>query len=235
MRERRQYSRGGFKLKREADAALVKQLEARNEGVYQEPTKVTVGEFLQRRWLPTIKNSVKPTTYAGYEGNVSKYLVPHLGSLRLRAVDPGHVNKMCADLAATKGGRNGQCLATKTRRLIHITLRKALGDAVKWGLVPRNVAALADPPKVPQHSLNVWTRDELRAFLDHVAADRLFAMWRTFATTGMRRGEVCGLQWKHVDFAHSTLNVEQSRVIVGYAVVVSETKTGRGRAIPLDD
>src|SRR5450830_70991 len=50
--ERRQYSRSGFKLKREADAALVKQLDARNQGVYQEPTNTTVAEFLVKRWLP---------------------------------------------------------------------------------------------------------------------------------------------------------------------------------------
>ena len=51
--------------------------------------------------------------------------------------------------------------------------------------------------------MNVWTPDELRAFLDHVADDRLFAMWRVFAMTGMRRGEVLGLQWRHIDFERS--------------------------------
>ena len=234
VRERRQWSRSGFKLKREADAALAKHLVARDEGTYQEPSNTTVAEFLLQRWLPTIKNSVKPSTYGGYEHHVSAYLVPHLGTVRLHHLDPGHVNKFYAELAASKGGRSGRCLSPKTRRLIHITLRKALGDALRWGLVSRNAAALANPPKVMRRSLDVWTEEQLRTFLHCVAEDRLLAMWRLFATTGMRRGEVLGLQWKHVDFARATLSVEQSRVNVGYAVAVSETKTGRGRSLSVD-
>jgi integrase len=235
VRERRQFTKGGFKRKQEAQAALDKQLVARREDTYQEPTTITVGEYLQRRWLPTVENSLKPTTFAGYTNDVAAHIVPNLGHLRLRHLDPGHVNELYAKLAKTPCKYRAGNLSPKTRRLIHITLRKALGDAVRWGLVPRNAAALADPPKVPQHSMTVWTREQLRVFLDHVAEDRLFALWRTVATTGMRRGEVLALQWKHTDVAHSTLNVEQSRVIVGYEVVLSTPKTKAGRrSIPVD-
>jgi len=234
VRERRQYTRGGFKLKREADAALIKQLDARNEGTYQEPTNTTVAEFLVNRWLPDVKDSLKPTTFAGYTNDVTAWIVPGIGTRRLRQLDPGHVNHLLRDLAATKCKYRTGNLSPKTRRLIYITLRKALADAERWGLVPRNAAALADPPKVTRRPMHVWSRDELRVFLDHVAEDRLFALWRVFATSGARRGEVLGLQWRHVDFAHATLNLEQSRVIVGYEVLVSEPKTGHGRSVPLD-
>ena len=105
---------------------------------------------------------------------------------------------------------------------------------MKWGLVPRNAAALADPAKVRRRPMQVWTRDELRAFLDHVADDRLYPMWRTFATTAMRRGEVLGLQWKHVHFDESSISVEQSRVALGGGDNVSEPKTGKGRSVSLD-
>jgi integrase len=234
VRKRRQWTKSGFKLKREADAALAKQLVDRREGTYQEPTNTTVTEFLMQRWLPTVKNSVKPTTYFGYKRDCEAYLVPSLGSLRLRYLDPGHVNRFYGDLAAADAGRRGQGLSPKSRRLIHITLRKALGDAVKWGLIPRNAAALADPPRVTQRPMSVWNEEQLRAFLDSVADDRLYTMWRTFAMTGVRRGEALGLQWRHIDFANATLNLDQSRVAVGYEVVVSETKTGRGRGVSID-
>ena len=83
-------------------------------------------------------------------------------------------------------------------------------------------------------AMNVWTREQVRTFLAHVAPDPMFALWRTVATTGMRRGELCGLQWKHVDFAHSTIRVQQARVVADAKVVLTTPKTKRGRrAIPV--
>ena len=74
----------------------------------------------------------------------------------------------------------------------------------------------------------------MRAFLAHFAPDPLFALWRTVATTGVRRGELCGLQWKHVDFAHSTIRVWQARVVAEAEVVLSTPGCKRGRrAIPV--
>ena len=59
-------------------------------------------------------------------------------------------------------------------------------------------------------------------------------MWRTVATTGMRRGELCGLQWKHIDLKHSTIRVRQARVVADAKVVLTTPKTKRGRrAIPV--
>ena len=83
-------------------------------------------------------------------------------------------------------------------------------------------------------AMNVWTRKQVRAFLAHFAPDPMFALWRTVATTGVRRGELCGLQWKHVDFAHSTIRVWQARVVAEGKVVLSTPRTKRGRrAIPV--
>ena len=70
----------------------------------------------------------------------------------------------------------------------------------------------------------------------HVAAvadDRLFALWRVYATTGMRRGEGLGLQWRHVDLDKGRLTVQQARVTVGYKVILRTSKTGPGRMLPV--
>ena len=58
-----------------------------------------MSEYLLRRWLPDVEGSIKPTTYAGHKFMVDGYIVPALGSLRLRDLDPGHVNKLYRDLA----------------------------------------------------------------------------------------------------------------------------------------
>ena len=93
--------------------------------------------------------------------------------------------------------------------MTHSVLRRALGDAVRWGKIAKNPAEAADPPALPRSKAKTWTASELRRFLTHVADDRLFAMWRLGATTGMRRGELLGVTWRALDFEGSRLKVDQ--------------------------
>ena len=236
VKVRKQFTRSGIAIKREAEAILKAQIGEREAGTYVEPSTMTVGEFLTKRWLPDTKASRKPSTHSSYEHHVNAYLVPALGTLLLRHLDAGHINAMYTDLAAPDAGQRGKGLSPATRRRIHHTLRRALRHALKWKLVQHNAAASADPPALDSapEAMHVWTREQLRTFLAHVAEDRLFALWRTAATTGMRRGELCGLQWRHVDFEHSTLRVQQARVVVNWKVVLSTPKTKNGRrSIPV--
>jgi integrase len=116
-----------------------------------------------------------------------------------------------------------------------MTVRKALGDAARWGLVARNVAQLADPPTPKRADMRTWTAGELRRFLEHVEGERLAALWMLAASTGMRRGEVLGLRWVDVDLDLARVAVRQTLVLAGRQVVTSEPKTSRGRrSIALD-
>jgi integrase len=81
----------------------------------------------------------------------------------------------------------------------------------------------------------VWTAAELRAFLAAVEDDRLYALWLLAASTGMRRGELLGLQWPDVDLGRARVAVRRSLVTVGHKVMVSEPKTAKGRrSVALD-
>jgi integrase len=116
-----------------------------------------------------------------------------------------------------------------------MTVRKALGDAARWGLVARNVAQLADPPTPKRADMRTWTAGELRRFLEHDEGERLAALWMLTASTGMRRGEALGLRWVDVDLDLARVAVRQTLVLAGRQVVVSEPKTSRGRrSIALD-
>ena len=78
-------------------------------------------------------------------------------------------------------------------------LHRALRDAVKWGVIPRNVAEDAVPPRAGRPRLNVWTPEQLGDFVDHVRDDRFSALWLLVATTGLRRGELAGLTRDDID------------------------------------
>lgn len=95
--------------------------------------------------------------------------------------------------------------------MIRTVLRLALGRAVKHGLVPRNVAALASPPKQERHEIQPLEPSELRAFLSAIEGHRLEALFVLAVTSGMRSGELLGLTW-------ADLHLERSEVLVRLAL-----------------
>jgi integrase len=192
------------------------------------PSKRTTGAFLREDWLPGLRAQVRPGTWAEHKSKVEVHLVPAIGGVRLQQLTPGHLNALYADLLE-------QGLSARTVLHVHATIRRALADATRWGVVPRNVALLASPPRPGRPELQVWTAAELRTFLAAVEDDRLYALWLLAASTGMRRGELLGLRWPDVDLGRARVAVRRSLVTVGHKVMVSEPKTAKGRrSVALD-
>jgi hypothetical protein len=191
--KRRQRTKGGFRTKRECQAALNEAISALRSGTLVQPSRRTVASFLVEEWLPAVRMAgLRDSTWASYRMNVEKHLVPGLGAIELQRLSPAQLNAFYRELL-TKGRRNAAGgLAPKTVYYIHSILHRALRDAVRWGYVVRNVADVADPPKAKTPEMQVWSPAQLRAFLDHVRGDRLYAAWLLAATTGMRRGQILG-------------------------------------------
>jgi integrase len=232
--KRRQKWHSGFRTKRDAERALNEILNRIGAGVYVDPGRQTVGEFL-REWLLAIENTVRPGTWTSYRSNVERHIVPALGSRELRQLGPPQLNVMYAGLL--DGGRcdGSGGLSPRSVRYIHTIMRRALRDAVRWGKLPRNPADLSDPPMSRPPEMQTWTRDELRSFLSTVRGDRLYAAWVLLATTGVRRGELLGLRWSDIDFVSGQAAVRQTLSSVGGKVAFSTPKTAKSRRnIPLD-
>jgi integrase len=190
-------------------------------GTYAPPSRATVEDFLADEWLPAIRAEVRPGTWNLHRINAHAYIQPKLGGLRLHDLSPAHLNRLYAELL--------ERLAPKTVRNVHGTLSRALGDAVRWGRVGRNVATLANPPRVPDPETPSWTAEELSAFLGHVREDRLHPAWLTVATTGLRRGELLALAWEHVDLDAGRLGIRRALVMVAGQPNFSDPKTKRSR------
>jgi integrase len=228
----RQLTKGGFRTRREAQAALNEAKAALRSGMFVETSRLTLGAFLTEQWLPTVRATIRPTTWTTYRICAQAQVVPALGHVPLQTLTAAHLNRLSADLAehGRRDGRGG--LKPKTVRHVHVLLHKALSDAVRWGLVARNVADAADPPRVPRHERRAWSAEELRAFLEATSEDRLAAMWLLFVTTGMRRSELLGLPWRAVDLEASPgrLAVVQVVVVVDKRpVIAAEAKTASSR------
>jgi integrase len=231
-RTQRYYS--GFATKHAAKERLSELQSDMRTGEYVEPSKATLGKFL-RDWLDGRKKSIRPSTWHGYDKIVRCYVAPAIGSYPLQKVTPVILNKLYADLQVN-GRRGGKgALSGRTARGVHMVLRRALADAVRQRLVNMNPAELADVPKANAGEMKVWSAGDVRAFLEHMKDDRLYALWLTAATTGMRRGELCGLRWAMVDIDAGRLSVIETLLDVDHKLVAGEPKTKSGRrSIALD-
>ena len=227
----KQRSKGGFTTAKAAEQHLTKTLHQLDTGAYVEPDRrarrQTFKQFVHDTWLPAVRGSVRATTYASYESNLTLHVIPSLGSLRLLEITPDRLNKLYSDLllnGRVNGKQDG--LSTRTVRYCHVILRRVLADAVRWDRIARNPAERADPPKVKRHEMRTWSPIQLRAFLNSVRDDRLYAAYLLFATTGARRGEVFGLRWQDVDLEAGKLQIRQA---LGANRTFEPPKTDKGR------
>ena len=235
--KRKQKWHGGFKTRREAEVARTKIVGDLHDGTYTEPSKLTLREWVEDKWLPVVQTQVKPSTFESYQRNMRQHVLPALGGRKLRDIGPAQLNDLYATLLSSGRRNGGGGLSAKTVRYIHTIAHKALSDALDAGLVATNVAERAKPPRPRTKSspeVRFWTPEQLSEFLSFVATHRLSAAFRVSAMTGMRRGEVLGLRWKDIDFDNARIHVRQAIVSVSYELIYSTPKNHRARVIDLD-
>ena len=136
-------------------------------------------------------------------------IVPHLGRHRLEELKPVHLREWLAVLRRTPSSR-GTLYSTRTVQLAHAVLRRALNDAVRDELLPRNVALLVRAGKVVSPPVTPLRPEELAALLVAAPDDRLYALWLLLVAVGLRRGEALGLHWDDIDLDARTLAVRRS-------------------------
>jgi integrase len=187
----------------------------------------TLGAFLDAWVADVVHGSVRPKTFASYRSIVRCHLAPALGHIALAELRPGHVQAYLN--AATAAG-----LAPRTVGYHRNVLRQALGYAERLELVPRNVARLAVPPRIPRAEVVPLSPYEARRFLAAIRGDRLEAAYLLALAAGLRQGEILGLRWADLDFAAGTarIRVALQRVDGRFALVEPKSATSR-RIVPL--
>ena len=211
---------------------LAAKLAATERGRIGVARSLTVGAYLTSQWLPAKKLHLATSTYRGYERNVQRHILPALGRIELRRLRYQQIEALYDALLNPAAGRG---LAPKTVYEIHLIIRGSLADALRRGMVTRNVALVARAPK--QRSLQrtegiSLTDDELRLLLRTAAGHRFFPIYWLTAMTGMRRNEVLGLKWPDIDFKKKRLHLNRGLVAVGYEVHQTRGKTKTARHDP---
>jgi integrase len=215
--ERRRRERGGFADRDTAETELAEAIAAVKSGGYVDPSKVTVARFLTDWIERKAEDDLKPTTATSYRSKIEHHLIPRLGSLRVQELDVARIEDALRDVHR-EGGRKGAPLSLRTVNYCRVVLASALDDAVRRGMLQGNPARLARIPtrqregwKPRSAPRKPWSVEELCAFLETAADDRLAALWMLYVTNGMRRGEALGLRWSDVDLEAATISVARVR------------------------
>lgn len=230
-KRRQKWHRLTARSKRAAQEELARLLTAIATGLYVEPAKLSLADFL-RAWLEHVQTTVSAKTFERYRGIVEAHLIPHLGAHPLARLQPLHIQAYYA--GALQGGRlDGKPggLAPQTVLHHHRVLKEALGQALRWGLLARNPADAVDPPRVARGERRTLTPAECVRLLQAARGSRLYLPVLLAIATGMRRGEILALRWEDVDLDAGTLSVRRTLSQVKGRLEFKEPKSARSRRV----
>lgn len=217
--------------------------------------KVTVGEWVAR-WLPTVKPTVKVRTYDYYEKFCRNYIVPKLGTVKVKELTVVQLQEFL-NLLAVENGVKGKPLAPSTVNGIRRTLINMLTFALDSKIIADNPAKKTKTLMAEEKEIIALSVDQLRKLIEiagtkeyiYTGCKQLYEeddgmkylRWSTYyllilaIATGMRQGEVFGLAWENIDFENSMLTVKQNLQYSSEGLNLDSPKTkGSKRKIKVD-
>jgi integrase len=204
------------KTREEVAKKLTKAMADRDGGLVFDHENLRVEDYLDRWLKGSVRGSVKPVTYESYERILRVHVVPTLGRVKLDKLNPLHLQSLYSE-------RLDSGLSPRTVRYVHVVMHRALKQAVRWGLVPRNVSEAVDPPRIHRKEMHPLSPLQARTFLEAAREDRLEALYVVAVHCGLRQGELFGLRWNDVDLETGTIHVNRS---------LSQTKDGPTFTVP---
>ena len=200
-------------------------------GTYKEPCKMTLSQWLDI-WSTEYLGGVKPKTVESYCCQIKIHIKPALGAVKLETLNTHMIQKFYNSLSKERNGKPG--LSPKSIKIVHGVLHKALQQAVSIGYIKFNPSDACTIPRVERKEIKPLDNEAIIKFLKAIQGHRFEDVYLTLLFTGMRRGEVCGLTWDHVNLEKGTILINrQLQNIPGQpgAFRLVSTKSSKGRTI----
>lgn len=198
--------RRSFYAERQTDVLkkMREALKMQDDGIFFEPTKATMAQWLDVWMEEYVKMTNKPLSYSTYKSRIDTHIKPYLGREKLTEVNATQIQSLYNHLHRTKK------LAPKTIKNVHGILHKALQQAIKLRYIGFNPCDACTLPRAEKREIKPLTEEELKMFLREIEnGEPLKDLFTVAVFTGMREGEICGLSWKDVDFKNGTITVRQ--------------------------
>lgn len=202
------------KTRKEAAEKLETYNSDTRNGIYLEPNKYTLSDWIDEWYKTYVINRVKPTTQANYYNVTNTYIKPYLGQIKLRELKSAHVQKLYNEFSVigrTQGDKSNG-LKVGTIRAIHKVLRNVLQAAYLNDLIPKNPVSdkrVTLPKENSEKKVNVLTPKEQQKIESLCVGTRFGTAIILDLYTGLRRGELLALTWDDIDFKNRILTVNK--------------------------
>lgn len=216
--------------KKEAEIKMRELLQAVESGTYTKPSKQTLGEWL-KDWLKNYSAiNISARTAVSYGEQINQHIIPALGAIYLSELQPQQLQSYYAQALISGRKRGNGGLSKQTVLYQHRIISQSLNDAVRHGVVARNVATVVQPPRPKRKAMATIPHDDVTRFLEEAKNTPFYEVFFTALYTGMRRGELLALRWCDVDLDLATLSVVQSLYrLTGGEFVIKEPKSPQSR------
>jgi len=215
-------------LRKDAERRLNELITSLDRGSLAQPSRITLGEWLDRWHQNYVVPNLKAQTADSYAMEIRNHLVPRLGVIPIQKLIPQHLQDYYA-WALREGKLDGTGLSARTVRYHHSIVNRALKQAVKTGYLDRNVAEAVDPPRDRRKVMATMAREDVPRFLKVTRDNFYYVVFYTALFTGMRLGELCALRWCDTDLKMGHISVVQSLYKRTGVIHIDEPKSRSSR------
>lgn len=179
---------------------------ALNDETYQQPTKLTLGGWLDI-WSEEYLGDVKPFTVASYKTQIRVHIKPALGAVKLQSLSSHQIQRFYNSLAKTDGTK--KALSAKSIKNVHGVLHRALQQAVENQYIRFNPSAVCKLPRIVKKEIQPMDEKQMGEFLKAIKGHRYETLFTVTLFTGMREGEALGLMWECIDFDRGIILIDK--------------------------
>jgi integrase len=212
--------------------------------IHADPGRITIEKFLND-WLEIYKNMIEENTAEYYRDMLDKHIIPGIGKILLRELKPADLDVFYSNLhnkprkpRDPKPGEKKEKvvpLAWNSIRKINSIIHGALDYAMKNKMIMSNAADFVSLPKKEKYTPAIMEEENFKKLLDQIKGDFKEEIPILLAAcTGLRRGEVFGLNWRDVNFKNNTISI--NRVVTRYRKYITKktknTSSQRFFAVP---
>ena len=194
------------KTQKEVAQKLKELTAALDAGTYIAPSKVTVGQWLDI-WQQDYLVNVRPSTVTSYEATIRNHIKPKIGAIRLDSLTTQDIQEFYNSLRSPS--ENRKALSAKTIKNIHGILHHALQQALLNNYIRTNPSNSCVIPRATKKKVKPLNEYQIADFLKAIKGHKYESMFLVALFTGIRQGEVCGLQWGCVDFDDGTILIDK--------------------------